>query len=103
MAPPASTKKEKKARTTPINSELKKSGIMRLSRGRMFHKRGLWHIEKWKKTNEKKPEDKRPKKATRIVKKQVKGDKNGGSRSVRVNRFVSYSIDSKNNPKKNQI
>jgi large subunit ribosomal protein L6e len=99
MAPPASTKKEKKARTTPINSELKKSGIMRLSRGRMFHKRGLWHIEKWKKTNEKKPEDKRPKKATRIVKKQVKGDKNGGSRSVRVNRFPKF-YPTEDKPKK---
>lgn len=89
MAPTAG-KKEKKARATPINSELKKSGVMRLSRGRMFHKRGLWHIEKWKKTNEKKPEDKRPKKTTRIVKKTIKGDKNGGSRSVRVNRFPKF-------------
>ena len=86
MAPAA--KKDKKPRTTPINKELKTSGIMRLSKGRMFHKRGLWHIEKWKKTNEKKPEDKL-KKPTRIVKKTVKGDKNGGSRSVRVSRFVS--------------
>jgi large subunit ribosomal protein L6e len=97
MAP--TTKKEKKARTTPINTELKKSGIMRLSRGRMFHKRGLWHIEKWKKTNEKKPEDKRPKKPTRIVKKQVKGDKNGGSRSVRVNRFPKF-YPTEDKPKK---
>jgi len=96
MAPTA--KKEKKARTTPINSELKKSGIMRLSRGRMFHKRGLWLIEKWKKTNEKKPEDKRPKKATRIVKKTVKGEKNGGSRQVRVKRFPkSYPTEDKPN------
>jgi len=89
MAPTAG-KKEKKARTTPINTQLKKSGIMRLSRGRMFHKRGLWHIEKWKKQNEKKPEDKRPKKQTRIVKKQIKGDKNGSSRAVRVNRFPKF-------------
>lgn len=99
MAPPTAAKKEKKARTTPINTELKKSGIMRLSRGRMFHKRGLWHIEKWKKTNEKKPEDKRPKKATRIVKKQVKGDKNGGSRSVRVTRFPKF-YPTEDKPKK---
>lgn len=99
MAPPTAAKKDKKARTTPINTELKKSGIMRLSRGRMFHKRGLWHIEKWKKTNEKKPEDKRPKKATRIVKKQVKGDKNGGSRSVRVTRFPKF-YPTEDKPKK---
>jgi len=88
MAPPA--KKEKKPRATPINSELKSSGIMRLSRGRMFHKRGLWHIEKWRKTNEKKPEDRKPKKETRIKVKQVKGDKNGGKRSVRVKRFPKF-------------
>jgi len=83
MAPKA----KKAARTTPINSELKSTGVMRLSRGRMFHKRGLWHIEKWRKQNEKKPEDKRPKTAARIVKKEVKGDKNGKTRSVRVTRF----------------
>jgi len=93
MAPPA--KKDKKPRATPINKELKSSGIMRLSKGRMFHKRGLWLIEKWKKTNEKKPEDKL-KKATRIVKKTVKGDKNGGTRSVRASRFPkSYPTEDK--------
>jgi hypothetical protein len=91
MAPPAAAAaKAKKGPSKPINSEIKKTGIMRLSRGRMFHKRGLWHIEKWKKTNEKKPEQRKPKKETRIVKKTVKGDKNGGSRQVRTKRFVSY-------------
>ena len=72
-----------------INSELKSTGVMRLSRGRMFHKRGLWNIEKWRKTNEKKPEDKKAKKATRVVQKEVKGDKNGKTRAVRVAKFVS--------------
>jgi hypothetical protein len=85
MAP----KKEKKARTTPINSEIKSSGVMRLSRGRMFHKRGLWLIEKWKKQNEKKVGEKRQK-PNRLVEKQVGGDKNGGKRLVRVERFVSF-------------
>jgi len=70
----------------PINKELKSSGIMRLSRGRMFHKRGLWLIEKWKKQNEKKPEEKK-KTPTRMVQKQLKGDKNGGKRMVRAKRF----------------
>lgn len=88
MAPVA--KKEKKARTTPINSEIKSTGIMRLSRGRMFHKRGLWHIDNWKKSNEKKPEEKRPKKETRIVKKEVNGAKNGKTRDVRVKRFPKF-------------
>lgn len=97
MAP--TTKKEKKARTTPINGELKKSGIMRLSRGRMFHKRGLWLVEKWKKSNEKKPEDKRPKKTTRVVQKQVKGEKNGGTRQVRLQRFPR-SYPTEDRPKK---
>jgi large subunit ribosomal protein L6e len=53
----------------------------------MFHKRGLWHIEKWKKQNEKKPEDRKPKKATKIVEKKIGGSNNGTTRKVRVNRF----------------
>jgi len=97
MAPPA--KKEKKARATPINTELKKTGIMRLSRGRMFHKRGLWLIEKWKKTNEKKPGDKKIKKPTRIAKKQVGGEKNGKERQVRVKRFPRF-YPTEDKPKK---
>jgi len=98
MAPPAA-KKAKSPRATPINAQIKSTGIMRLSRGRMFHKRGLWHIEKWRKTNEKKPEDKKPKKTSRVVTKDVKGDKNGGKRQVRVARFPkSYPTEDK--PKK---
>jgi hypothetical protein len=85
--------KKTKTRTTPINREIKSTGIMRLSRGRMFHKRGLWHIEKWKKQNEKKAENAGLKKPTRIVKKQIKGDKNGGTREVRVTRFVSLNLN----------
>jgi len=90
--PKAATKK-------PINEQLKKSGVMRLSRGRMFHKRGLWLIEKWKKTNEKKPEDKKPKKATRILSKQLKGDKNGKERKVRASRFPK-SYPTEDRPRK---
>jgi len=100
MAPPAAAaKKAKSPRATPINREIKKSGIMRLSRGRMFHKRGLWHIEKWRKTNEKKPEERKPKKATRIVTKQVKGDKNGKERKCRVKRFPKF-YPTEDKPKK---
>jgi large subunit ribosomal protein L6e len=98
MAPPAAGKKEKKARATPINTELKKTGIMRLSRGRMFHKRGLWLIEKWKKQNEGKPKVEK-KKPTRIVKKTIKGDKNGGSRQVRSTRFPRF-YPTEDKPKK---
>jgi len=96
MAPAA--KKANKV-SKPINAEIKKTGVMRLSRGRMFHKRGLWNIEKWKKSNQKKPEDRVPKKTTRVVKKTVKGDKNGGSRQVRVNRFPKF-YPTEDRPKK---
>jgi len=65
----------------------------------MFHKRGLWHIEKWKKTNAKKPEDKKPKKSTRMITKKIKGDKNGGERSVRVQRFPKF-YPTEDKPKK---
>ena len=85
MAPP---KKEKKSHATPVNTELFKSGVMRLSKGRMFHKRGLWQVEKWKKQNEKKPVVNR-KKPTRMVEKKVGGEKNGGKRLVRAKKFVS--------------
>jgi len=90
MAPTKAAGGKKAPRAQPINKELKSSGIMKLSRGRMFHKRGLWLIEKWKKQNEKKPEDKKPKRATRIVKKDIKGDKNGKTRSVRAQRFPKF-------------
>jgi len=95
MAP----KKEKKARTTPINTELKKTGIMRLSRGRMFHKRGLWLVEKWKKTNEKKVGEKKNKNNTRIAKKQLGGEKNGKARDVRVKKFPRF-YPTEDKPKK---
>jgi len=93
MAPP---KKEKKARTNPINVALQnvKKGVMKLSRGRMFHKRGLWHIEKWKKTHEGKPkpsvEKRKTAKDSRIATKQIKGDKNGSVRKVRAVRFPRF-------------
>ena len=85
-------KAKKAARTTPINGEIKKTGVMRLSRGRMFHKRGLWLIEKWKKQNQRKPEERKPKKATRLVEKKVGGEKNGSTRKVRTSRFVSINF-----------
>jgi len=97
MAPVA--KKAKNPRAVPINSELNKSGVMRLSRGRIFHKRGLWLVDQWKKKNEKKPEDKKAKKATRVVQKTVKGDKNGQTRNVRVKRFPK-SYPTEDRPRK---
>ena len=84
-AKPATTGTKKVKSGKPINSELKSSGVMRLSRGRMFHKRGLWHIAKWQKSQ--KPAERKTR--TRVVKKEVKGEKNGKSRSVRVGKLVS--------------
>lgn len=83
-------KAKKAARATPINSEVGKTGVMRLSRGRMFHKRGLWLVEKWKKQNQRKPEDRKPKKATRMVEKKVGGEKNGSTRKVRTVKFPRF-------------
>lgn len=92
MAPTAAKTAKKVKSGKPINSELKTSGVMRLSRGRMFHKRGLWHIAKWQKTQ--KPAEKKT--ATRVVKKEVKGEKNGKTRSVRVSKFPkSYPTEDK--------
>lgn len=93
MAPAAAKTTTKKVKSCkPINTELGKSGVMKLSRGRMFHKRGLWHIAKWQKTNVKKE----VKKPTRVVKKEVKGEKNGKTRSVRVSKFPrSYPTEEK--------
>lgn len=99
MAPTAAVAKKQKPASKPRNTELFSTGIMRLSRGRMFHKRGLWHIEKWRKQNEKKPEDRKPKKATRIVTKEVKGEKNGKTRQVRVKKFPK-SYPTEERPKK---
>jgi large subunit ribosomal protein L6e len=85
------TPKAKKApRTTPINAEVRQTGVTRLSRGRMFHKRGLWLVEKWKKQNQRKPEDRKPKRPTRMVEKKVNGEKNGSTRKVRTVRFPRF-------------
>merc|ERR1712127_599227 len=84
MAPKVVAKAATKAPAAdkkPVNNEVNSTGIMRLSRGRMFHKRGLWHIEKWR---------------TRVVEKKIGGEKNGSTRQVRVNRFPkSYPTEDK--------
>jgi len=92
MAPKTAAPAKKAAAKTaankkPVNSEIRNTGIMRLSRGRMFHKRGLWHIEKWRKANEKNKAEKKSTKPTRVVEKKIGGEKNGSTRQVRVNRF----------------
>jgi hypothetical protein len=73
--------KVKKAKTTAsgkkaINSHsnrlLSTNGLMRFSRGRMFHRRALYRINKWKTDQEKLQGDKTKKTAGSIQKKKTR-------------------------------
>jgi large subunit ribosomal protein L6e len=100
--------KVKKAKTTAsgkkvINSHSNRSlstnGLMRFSRGRMFHRRALYRINKWK-DDQSKLKDKTQKTAGSIQKKKrrsaalkkkpVGGERNGKERLVRTKRFPRY-------------
>lgn len=87
---------KKIANKKPINAPLGSSGVMRLSRGRMFHKRGLWLLEQFKKKQQAKKTKQTEK---RMVEKPIKGEKNGGKRLVRVSRFPR-SYPTQTRPKK---
>jgi len=101
--------KVKKAKTTAsgkkvVNSHsnrpLNNTGLMRFSRGRMFHRRALHRINKWKGDQAKLQGDKTKKTAGSIQKKKqrtpalkkkpVGGDRNGKERLVRTKRFPRY-------------
>jgi large subunit ribosomal protein L6e len=101
--------KVKKAKTTPsgkktVNSHsnrlLSSNGLMRFSRGRMFQRRALYRINKWKGDQAKLQEDKTKKTAGSIQKKKqqkpalkkkpVGGERNGKERLVRTKRFPRY-------------
>merc|ERR550517_1554810 len=69
----------------PRNYVLGGSGVMRFSRSRMYGKRAMYKI---KKTAQKKSE--KPKGEARMVTKQIGGDKNGGTRTVRVHRMPKF-------------
>lgn len=71
--------------TRPRNYELGNSGVMRFSASRMYHKRAVYRLKK--KGGDKKAPEKNP---AEVKKKQIGGDKNGGSRLVRVNRPVRF-------------
>jgi large subunit ribosomal protein L6e len=101
--------KVKKAKTTATgkkvvnshsNRQLNANGLMRFSRGRMFHRRALYRINKWKGDQAKLQGDKTKKTAGSIQKKKqrkpalkkkpVGGERNGKERLVRTKRFPRY-------------
>ncbi len=79
MAPKKESKPHK-----PRNYMLGGSGVSRFSQSRMFQKRGVFKLKnkKFNKAGDKK-------KDARMVTKQIGGEKNGGTRTVRINRMVS--------------
>jgi hypothetical protein len=99
--------KVKKAKTTEggkkvVNSHsnrpLNSNGLMRFSRGRMFHRRALYRINKWKGDQAKLQGDKtkktvgsiqkKKKRTPALKKKPIGGERNGKERIVRTKRFV---------------
>jgi len=96
------------------NAELGTTGLMRFSRGRMFHRRAIWRIGKWKQDQAKLKETtkktktkksalpatatttatkvtKRSKKQSRGMKKKpIGGERNGKERLARAKRFPRY-------------
>ncbi|CAF1206458.1 unnamed protein product [Adineta ricciae] len=101
--------KVKKAKTTPSgkkainahsNRELGSNGLMRFSRGRMFRRRALYRIDKWKGAQAKLQGDKTKKttgsiqkkkqRRSALTKKPVGGDRNGKQRLVQTKRTPRY-------------
>jgi len=90
----------KKAVNSHSNRQLSNNGLMRFSRGRMFQRRALYRINKWKGDQAKLKEDKTKKTAGSIQKKKqrksalkkkpVGGERNGKERLVRTKRFPRY-------------
>ena len=92
----------KKVVNSHANRKLTNNGLMRFSRGRMFHRRALYRINKWKGDQAKLQGDKTKKTAGSIQKKKqrtsalkkkpVGGDRNGKERLVRTKRLVTHSL-----------
>jgi hypothetical protein len=95
---PKKTASGKKVVNSHSNRVLSANGLMRFSRGRMFHRRALYRISKWKDDQAKLQGDKTKKTAGSIQKKKpripalkkkpVGGERNGKERLVRTKRFV---------------
>lgn len=67
----------------PRNYEIA-PGVLRFSKARMFHKRGLW--EKLKKPYQK--QEKKVEAKEKFIVKKIGGDKNGGERKILVQKPV---------------
>ena len=89
----------KKVVNSHSNRLLSGNGLMRFSRGRMFHRRALYRISKWKADQAKLKADKTKKTAGSIQKKKrtpalkkkpIGGERNGKERLVRTKRFPRY-------------
>ena len=89
----------KKVVNSHSNRKLNANGLMRFSRGRMFHRRALYRIDKWKGDQAKLQGDKTKKTTGSIQKKKKQrtpalkkkplgGDRNGKERLVRSKRMV---------------
>lgn len=101
LAKPKTTASGKKVINSHSNRPLSGNGLMRFSRGRMFHRRALYRISKWKDQQAKLKADKTKKTAGSIQKKKrtpafkkkpVGGERNGKERLVRTKRLVSTFI-----------
>jgi large subunit ribosomal protein L6e len=97
---PKTTASGKKTVSSHSNRLLNNNGLMRFSRGRMYHRRALYRISKWKGDQAKLQGDKTKKTAGSIQKKKkrtpalkkkpVGGERNGKERLVRSKRFPRY-------------
>ena len=89
----------KKTVNSHSNRPLGGNGLMRFSRGRMFQRRALFRIGKWKEQQAKLKTDKtkkttgsiqKKKRTPALVKKPLGGERNGKERLVRTKRFPRY-------------
>ncbi|CAF5176435.1 unnamed protein product, partial [Rotaria magnacalcarata] len=97
---PKTTASGKKVVNSHSNRLLNGDGLMRFSRGRMFHRRALYRIGKWKDQQAKLKGDKtkktagsiqkKNKRAPALKKKPIGGDRNGKERLVRTKRFPRF-------------